>query len=95
MNAKLQDVLKSLSDGELCAISKSFMRNSNMEHLKMQLNSKSNVGDFDFSHKEISDGIIDELTERLLTRNIDLGKRNIKVSFLKRLFKFRFLTKKK
>jgi len=61
----------------------------------MQLNSKSNVGDFDFSHKEISDGIIDELTERLLTRNIDLGKRNIKVSFLKRLFKFRFLTKKK
>jgi hypothetical protein len=91
MNTKLQNVLKSLSDGELCVISKSLNRGTSIEPLKMQLNSKSNVGDLNFSHKDLSIGVINELVERLLNRNIDLGKRNVKVSFLKRLFKFRFL----
>jgi hypothetical protein len=90
MNIKLREVLKSLSDGEVQSISESFVNDSGLDNLRKQINSKSNIGEVNFSRRDISDAIINELCNRLLNCNIELGKRNSKVSFLKRLFKFRF-----
>lgn len=91
---KLRTVLSQLSDGELSAVSNSFTNNLDSTFIKNQLVSKSDLGEFDFSRKELSDSIINELSRRLLSKNIDLGKRNKIVTFLKNLAKFKFSYRK-
>lgn len=91
---KLRTVLSQLSDGELSAVSNSFTNNSDLDSIKNQLVSKSNLGYFDFSKRDLSNSLINEFTNRLLSKNIDLGKRNKIVTFLKNLSKFRFSYKK-
>lgn len=88
--SKLKLTLSSLSDGELSSICKSFTSNMDIKIIHNQLISKSNVSDFEFTKNELSNSLIDELSVRLLYRNIELGKRNRVVNFLKRLSKFRF-----
>jgi hypothetical protein len=90
----LRNVLSSLSDGELSAISNSFTNNLDNNFIKDQLLSKSNFTNLEFNRKELSDSLINELTGRLLSKNIVLGKRNKVVTFLKNLSKFRFSYKK-
>ena len=90
----LRSVLSSLSDGELSAISNSFTSNIDNNFIKDQLLSKSNFTKLEFNRKELSDSLINELTGRLLSKNIVLGKRNKVVTFLKNLSKFRFSYKK-
>jgi hypothetical protein len=94
MNTDIRNIISTLSDGELSAISNSFTNNINNDSIKEQLLSKSNLNKLDFTRKELSDSLINELTNRLLSRNIELGKKNRVVTFLKRLFKFRFSYKK-
>jgi hypothetical protein len=90
----LRNTLSSLSDGELSAISNSFTSNLDNNFIREQLLSKSDFSNLEFSRKELSDSLISELTGRLLSKNIDLGKRNKVVTFLKKLSKFRFSYKK-
>lgn len=90
----LKNVLSTLSDGELSAISNSFTNNLDNNFIKDQLLSKSNFTNLEFTRKELSDSLINELTGRLLSKNIVLGKRNKVVTFLKNLSKFRFSYKK-
>jgi hypothetical protein len=90
----LRNVLSSLSDGELSAISNSFTNNLDNNFIKDQLLSKSNFTNLEFNRKELSDSLINELTGRLLSKNIVLGKRNKVVTFLKNLSKFRFSYKR-
>jgi len=86
-------ILSNLSDGELSAVVESFTNNLDSNIIKGQLLAKSNVDNVNklrFTRKEMSDMLINELTNRLLLKNIDLGKRNKVVTFLKNLSKFRF-----
>jgi hypothetical protein len=88
-NTNLRNILSTLSDGELSAVSNSFT-NLDTNFIKEQLLSKSDLDNLEFTRKELSDSLINELSIRLLSKNIDLGKRNKVVTFLKRLSKFRF-----
>jgi hypothetical protein len=88
--SKLKLTLSTLSDGEISSISKSFTSNIDIKSIREQLIGKSNFSDFDFDKKDLSNSLINELTIRLLSKNIDLGRKNKIVNFLKRLFKFRF-----
>lgn len=90
----LRSVISSLSDSELSAISNSFTNNLDNNFIKDQLLSKSNFTNLEFTRKELSDSLVNELTGRLLSKNIVLGKRNKVVTFLKNLSKFRFSYKK-
>lgn len=91
----LRSILNNLSDGELSAICNSFTNNLDTKFIKEQLISKSGFDSLEFTRKELSDSLINELTNRLLSKNIDLGKRNKVVTFLKNLSKFRFSYKRK
>lgn len=86
----LRNILSNLSDGELSAISNSYTNNLDINFIKEQLLSKSELTELNFTRKDLSDSLINELTNRLLSKNIDLGKRNKIVTFLKNLSKFRF-----
>lgn len=86
----LRNILSNLSDGELSAISNSYTNNLDTNFIKEQLLSKSELTELNFTRKDLSDSLINELTNRLLSKNIDLGKRNKIVTFLKNLSKFRF-----
>lgn len=86
----LRNILSNLSDGELSAISNSYTNNLDTNFIKEQLLSKSELTELNFTRKDLSDSLINELTNRLLSKNIDLGKRNKVVAFLKNLSKFRF-----
>jgi hypothetical protein len=86
----LRNVLSSLSDGELSAISNSFTSNIDKNFIKEQILSKSDISNIEFTRKELSNSLINELSCRLLSTNIDLGERNKVVTFLKRLARFRF-----
>lgn len=90
----LRNIISELSDGELSTIANSFTSNMDNRYIKEQLLAKSDLVNLDFTRKELSDSLINELTNRLLSRNIDLGKRNRVVTFLKNLSKFRFSYKK-
>jgi hypothetical protein len=90
MSANLRNILSTLSDGELSSISKSFSNNLDTNFIKEQLLSKSDLKELDFTRRQLSDSLINELSSRLLSKNIDLGKKNKVVTFLKRLSKFRF-----
>lgn len=90
----LRSVISSLSDSELSVISNSFTNNLDNNFIKDQLLSKSNFTNLEFTRKELSDSLVNELTGRLLSKNIVLGKRNKVVTFLKNLSKFRFSYKK-
>jgi hypothetical protein len=93
-NTNLRNILSTLSDGELSSVSNSFTSNLDANFIKDQLLSKSNFDNLEFTRKELSDSLINELSSRLLSKNIDLGKRNKVVTFLKNLSKFRFSYKK-
>jgi len=88
--SKLKLTLSTLSDGELSSICKSFTSNLDANLIKEQLISKSDFLEFEFNRKDLSNSLINELTNRMLSKNIDLGKKNKVVTFLKRLSKFRF-----
>jgi len=93
-NTNLRNILSTLSDGELSSVSNSFTNNLDTNFIKEQLLSKSDLDKLDFTRKELSDSLINELSSRLLSKNIDLGRRNKVVTFLKNLSKFRFTYKK-
>jgi hypothetical protein len=88
--SKLRITISTLSDGELSSICNSVTSNMDIKIIRDQLISKSNVSEFEFNKKDLSNSLINELTNRLLSKNIDLGKKNKVVTFLKRLSKFRF-----
>jgi hypothetical protein len=92
--SKLKLTLSTLSDGELSSICKSFTSNLDVNLIKDQLISKSDFFEFEFNKKDLSNSLINELTNRLLSKNIDLGKKNKVVTFLKKLFRFKKLYRK-
>jgi hypothetical protein len=92
--SKLRLTLSTLSDGELSSISKSLTSNLDLNLIKNQLVSKSDFLEFEFNKKDLSNSLINELTNRLLSKNIYLGERNKVINFLKKLFRFRKLYRK-
>jgi len=71
---KLESVLESLSDTELNTISKEIVSGISLGSIHEQLLGKSDDVDVSFTHKELTNGVINELGRRLLVRDAEFGK---------------------
>jgi len=70
---ELNEVLESLSDSELEAISKEYTSGICMYDIHDQLLSKSDGSLLSFDIKNLSNGIVNELVSRLLKRDLEIS----------------------
>jgi hypothetical protein len=84
----LRNILETLSDTELTVIAEEVSNLTPVEVILNQLNSKGLTSNI--KRVEVSNAVINELTRRLLSKNIEVGEKHKENSNLMRFFTILF-----